>query len=66
MASASGSPNSRAASAEASTILTAVTIGADQLGCLAGRLQAKPAYLAKDVSGAGGAILLNGRFYNGE
>ena len=66
MASASGSPNSRAASAEASTTLTAVTIGADQLGYLARRPQAKPAYFAQDISGARAVILLNGRFYNCE
>jgi len=66
MASASGWPNSRAASAEASTMLTAVTIGADQLGCLSGRPQAKPTYFAHDLSGARAVILLNGRFYNSE
>jgi hypothetical protein len=46
--------------------LTAVTIGADQFGRLARRPQAKPAYLAQDISRAGGAILLNGRFHSGE
>jgi hypothetical protein len=47
-------------------LLTAVTIGADQLGCLTRRPQAKSAYLGKDTSGAGGAVLLNCRLYNGE
>jgi hypothetical protein len=46
-------------------ILTAATTGADQLGCLAGRPQAKPACLIQDISGWRGD-LLNGRFHNGE
>jgi hypothetical protein len=46
--------------------LTVITTGTDQRGCLAGCPQAKPAYFGKNISGARGAILLNGRFYNGE
>jgi hypothetical protein len=47
--SASGSPNNRAARADASTTLTAVTVGPDQNGSLAGCLQAEPADFGQNV-----------------
>jgi hypothetical protein len=48
---ASGSPNSKAASAEASTTLTAISIVADDRRSFGGRLQAETAYLGQNLIG---------------
>src|SRR5271165_5617782 len=55
--SASGSPNSSAARAEASTTLTGIAVGADNDGRLAGRAQPQPADLSEDRGWSGGPFL---------
>src|SRR5271166_7132973 len=60
-ASPSGSPNNRAARAEASTTLTVISIGADQGGGLARRMQPEPTNLGEDFGGRRGTVFLRGR-----
>src|SRR5208337_3018653 len=60
-ASPSGSPNNRAARAEASTTLTVIAIGADQGGGLARRIQSEPANLDEDFGRRRGTVFLHGR-----
>src|SRR5208282_1639457 len=55
------SPNNRAARAEASTTLTVISIGADQGGGLARRLQSEPANLGEDFGRRRGTVFLHGR-----
>lgn len=59
-APASGSPNSSAARADASTTLTAIAVGADQGDGLARGLQPQPARLGQDFGGCQGAVLDGG------
>src|SRR5208282_1396968 len=54
-------PNNRAAWAEASTTLTAISIGADQGGSLTRRMQSEPANLGEDFGRCRGTVLLHGR-----
>jgi hypothetical protein len=51
-----------AASAEASTTLTAVTVGTDQSGGLAQRPDTEPTYFGQYFGRRGGLILASGRF----
>src|SRR5271166_2666783 len=59
--SPSGSPNNRAARAEASTTLTVIAIGADQGGGLVRRMQSEPANLGEDFGRRRGTIFPHGR-----
>jgi hypothetical protein len=54
--------NRSAASAEASTTLTAVTVGTDQSGSLARSPNTEPTYFGQYFGRCGGLILASGRF----